>query len=62
MNGQEHYVEAERLIQRARGSFGDHYLHNTAVDYLLAEAQVHATLAMAATLKAVYIRVDQDAS
>ena len=42
MNGPDHYREAERLINRAGGSDPE-----SASQYL-AEAQVHATLALAA--------------
>lgn len=42
MNGPDHYLEAQRLIHRAGGSDPE-----SASQYL-AEAQVHATLALAA--------------
>jgi len=43
MTGPEHYEEAERLINDAR-----HDHDRDRATYLLAEAQVHATLALAA--------------
>lgn len=48
MNGPEHYAEAERLITEARGEHGDNYVDSEARDARLAEAQVHATLALVA--------------
>lgn len=49
MNGPEHYAEAERLIARARSEFDDIYRDDSTPALLLAEAQVHATLAAAAS-------------
>lgn len=43
MTGPEHYTEAERLIQQARDSTGNDWSA-----LYLAQAQVHATLALAA--------------
>jgi hypothetical protein len=52
MSGPEHYLEAERLITIARaegGAGGGLYSwHETQPAMILAEAQVHATLALAA--------------
>lgn len=45
MTGPEHFSEAEALIQQARTA--EHY-DTTAIGLALAEAQVHATLALAA--------------
>ena len=42
MNGPDHYLEAQRLIHRAGGSDPER------ASQYLAEAQVHATLALAA--------------
>ncbi|WP_103347979.1 hypothetical protein [Amycolatopsis sp. CA-128772] len=41
MTGPEHYREAERLIRTADRSYND-------AEFALAEAQIHATLALAA--------------
>ena len=50
MTGAEHYEAAERLLEEAGP---------TRVDYLIAEAQVHATLALAAaTLDAAFVATD----
>lgn len=48
MNGREHYLEAERLIGMARGAHEDDYADSPVVAHRLAEAQVHATLALTA--------------
>lgn len=48
MNGPEHFHEAELLIADARLSPAQHDESNPAAALLLAEAQVHATLALAA--------------
>lgn len=48
MNGPEHYKEAERLIGMARGTHEDEYADSPVVAHRLAEAQVRATLALAA--------------
>jgi hypothetical protein len=49
MNGQEHYAEAERLIAKARSLGGGETYNSIQVrpQVILAEAQVHATLALA---------------
>lgn len=51
MNGQEHYREAERLLEQAHhftyGDGGDPVVGAA----LAAEAQAHATLALAATAR-----------
>lgn len=48
MNGPSHYIEAERLTRCARDMHHDHYDDSPAAAMRLAEAQVHATLALAA--------------
>lgn len=45
MTPAEHVAEAGRLIAVARGDFGDRYRDDSTPPLLLAEAQVHATLA-----------------
>lgn len=59
MNGIEHYQEAERLIQAAKAEHG--LLNASEVAVLVAEAQVHATLAQAAAaaLTATHLRLHQ---
>jgi hypothetical protein len=55
MTGPEHHLEAERLIAMARESrHADLYGHHadTQSALILADAQVHATLALAATITA----------
>lgn len=54
MTGLEHYREAERGIQLATES--DDYEHSA---YLLARAQVHATLARAAAAAGDWERDDE---
>ena len=44
MNGDEHYAEAERLVNKSSGG-GDWAPDNCSI--LIAAAQVHATLALA---------------
>lgn len=46
MNGPEHYREAERRLAQA------HEVEGEFADYLMAKAQVHATLALAAATAA----------
>jgi hypothetical protein len=49
MTGPENYAEAERLIDLAREEGGGRYVNNpNRVQGFLAEAQVRATLALAA--------------
>jgi hypothetical protein len=49
MTGSEHYAEAERLVAKARSLGGDTYNSvQVRPQVILAEAQVHATLALAA--------------
>jgi hypothetical protein len=52
MTGPEHYAEAERLIAIARGGPGSRELYGPSqqaqLALILADAQVHATLALAA--------------
>jgi hypothetical protein len=50
MNGPEHYAEAERLAVKARSLGGGDTYNSVQVrpQVILAEAQVHATLALAA--------------
>jgi hypothetical protein len=52
MNGPEHYAEAERLIAKARSLGGGDTYNSIQVrpQVILAEAQVHATLALSAAL------------
>lgn len=50
MNGPEHYREAERLIERARSDAG--IADPAAAAMVLMDAQVHATLALAAATAA----------
>jgi hypothetical protein len=50
MTGSEHYAEAERLMTKARSLGGGDTYNSVQVrpQVILAEAQVHATLALAA--------------
>jgi hypothetical protein len=50
MTGSEHYAEAERLVTKARSLGGGDTYNGAQVrpQVILAEAQVHATLALAA--------------
>jgi len=50
MNGAQHYAEAERLAAKARSLGGGDTYNSVQVrpQAILAEAQVHATLALAA--------------
>jgi hypothetical protein len=50
MTGTEHYAEAERLLQAAFVFPSENDETNPAATLAIAEAQVHATLAMAAAL------------
>jgi hypothetical protein len=54
MNGPEHYAEAERLAARARSLGGGDTYNSVQVrpQAILAEAQVHAILALAAATAA----------
>lgn len=48
MNGPDHYREAERLIARLTGIVLNNDGSSPEATFMLAEAQVHATLALAA--------------
>jgi hypothetical protein len=55
MNGPEHYARAEQLIDDANKSQADNGPDCGAAE-ILAEAQVHATLALAAATAAAEVR------
>jgi hypothetical protein len=62
MTGPEHYLEAERLIELARAPrHGGLYGDSTGVQgaLILADAQVHATLAQAAAAAPGQSRADE---
>jgi hypothetical protein len=50
MNGAGHYAEAERLLAVASDAFAEDAEGDDGTKHILAEAQVHATLAVAAAV------------